>query len=153
MEGTTPYVVLGNHGQPLARELHATGPLSEPEALTVAAEIADALGYLHGLGYAYQMVEPGSIYRHPESRGIVLGWPAYCCALGSETADRRVYVKAYAAPEVSTAATFEPATDIYGIGAVLLFALTGRRTSALADRKSTRLNSSHSSVSRMPSSA
>ena len=31
--------------------------------------------------------------------------------------------------------------------------LTGKDTAAAADRKSTRLNSSHSSVSRMPSSA
>ncbi len=130
-----PFVVFGSIGSPLDETVRAHGPMQEAAALAVAHQVASAVAYLHDAGFVYQMIEPGSVYCHPSSSGTMLGWPCFCCAIDTDATARRVYVPAYAAPQPMLGATFEPAVDIYGVGAVLLFALTGDSVRSLDDER------------------
>ena len=70
---------------------------------------------------------------------------------GSKTPSRRKFFKAAAA--TGAAAATAVAMPNVAFGAPLTLKMQAAWPSGAKDRKSTRLNSSHSSVSRMPSSA
>ena len=127
-----PYVVFAAVGQPLNITVRDGGPYDEVEALRMTAEIAEALAYVHARGYVYQMVEPGSVYVAGRGEGYTLAWPCFCCPQGaSAELIRRTFVPAYAAPEVRFHTAFEFATDVYGLGGLLWFALSGQSARAL----------------------
>ena len=60
---------------------------------------------------------------------------------------------AYMSPQILTKENYSSKCDVWSVGVVFYECLFGRLPWTGEDRKSTRLNSSHSSVSRMPSSA
>jgi serine/threonine protein kinase len=74
----------------------------------------------------YQNLDPGSAVISPDARSAYLSWPIYCVPAGESSA-RRILVPRYAAPEAlnGAAPTIETAVDMFGLGAVLLFLLTG----------------------------
>ncbi len=124
-DGGRPYVVVGSSGQPLDAVVRRQGVLSEVEALGVLLQISEALAYLHGQGYVYQMVEPGSVYTRATGQDATLSWPCFCCPIGEPSQGRRMGVMAYIDPALAKSDTFETSTDIYGLGAVASYALYG----------------------------
>lgn len=120
------YVVTAARGRALDELVRAHGPLDEISALRFLRDLAEALAVLHGRGLVYQNVDPGAAVVAYDARSAQLSWPIYCVPAGSD-AGQRVLVPRYAAPEALFHAvrTIEPAVDIFGLGALMLFLLTG----------------------------
>ncbi len=119
------YVVTAPWGHALQELVHARGPFDEASALQFARDLARGLASIHGRGLVYQNLDPGAAVMSPDARSAYLSWPIYCVPAGESSA-KRILVPRYAAPEAFNASpTIETAVDIFGLGAVLLFLLTG----------------------------
>jgi serine/threonine-protein kinase len=128
--GGTPYLATAYvGGSPLSESLRG-GPFAPPRAAAVAAELAEALYYAHGLGVVHRDVKPANVLvecggavrltdfglalrpgeRRPGEAGAVTGTPAYL------------------APELAggDGTTATAASDQYSLGVVLYEMLCGR---------------------------
>lgn len=129
--GGPAYLVLDRvPGPDLASRL-GSGPLTEPEARLVGAQIADALHYTHGLGIVHHDVKPANILLGHDGPDGTL-WARLSDfgtgpLVGAERADVPSGSASYLAPEQASGAEAGPAADIYALGIVLLEALTGDR--------------------------
>ena len=125
-------------GETLAGRL-VKGPLPLDQALRYAGEIADALDKAHRKGIVHRDLKPGNIML---TRGGGASGPPVAKLLDFGLAKLQ---PAGAVVGLSMAPT--EASPLTGQGTIL------GTLQYMADRKSTRLNSSHSDRSRMPSSA
>ena len=114
-------------GETLAERVQRSGPMSPAEAAEVGLQVLDALEHAHAEGVVHRDVKPSNVLVLPEgavkltdfgiasladdaritSTGMVLGSPSYM------------------APEQATDAGATPATDLWGLGAALYFAVEG----------------------------
>lgn len=101
-------------------------PLPVADALALADAVLDGLGHAHAQGVLHLDLSPGNVMLRDGDprRAIVLdlgGTPR------APRADGWVTVSpSYAAPEVATGAVGDERSDVYGVGCLLLHALTGR---------------------------
>ena len=115
-------------GQSVA-ELAADGhQFDEPEALGVAAAVADGLAAVHELGIVHRDLKPGNVLIGND--GVVrLSDFGIAVGLMDETAltadDGVVGTLRYLAPERLAGSPATPATDVWGLGTVLYEMLTG----------------------------
>jgi hypothetical protein len=113
-------------GDTLAERVRA-GALSAEEVAQIGAGIAEILSYLHAQS-------PPILHRDLEPSNVVLGVGGAVSlidfgAAGDPTSGIAGTI-GYMAPEQVTGVA-GPAADLYGLGATLLFALTGREPTAL----------------------
>jgi serine/threonine protein kinase len=121
-------------GPDLASRLR-DGPLPEPEARLIGAQLADALSYVHAHGMVHRDVKPANILLGaddvtPESVRARLSDFGIVRMVGSErmtAADLTLGTASYVAPEQARGADVEPPADVYALGLVLIEALSGVR--------------------------
>ncbi len=106
------------------------GPLKIDEVVTLAEQMLDVLGYLHGEGIVHRDVKPSNIIF--TGKGVPkLGDLGLVRELGSglslTVTKTTVGTPSYMAPEQLRGEAPEPAWDLYGLGVTLYEALTGRR--------------------------
>lgn len=140
-------------GQSLA-ELVAKGPLSCEKAAGLVAAVADAVAYAHGRGVVHRDLKPANVIIDPTGRPRVMDF-GLAKRLGAEQSrDRQGAVNAalgaeplpdgrgsdgltqtgailgtpsYMSPEQAAGRRdVGPAADVYGLGAILYYLLTGR---------------------------
>ena len=116
-------------GETLADRLARDGALDEPAALDIALAVAEALAAAHGVGVVHRDVKPANILLG--SDGVVrlmdFGIAADLDAGTSElTVDGVVGTLRYLAPERLLGDAAVPATDVWGVGVVLIEMLTGQ---------------------------
>lgn len=104
-------------GQTLAELVAKSGPLSQAKLLRLAGELSQALSYLHASGKRHGALTPEAICLRPDgSAFLALDAPAPKDAAGwipfEQASDKPV-----------------PASDLYQLGATLLFAGSGREPS------------------------
>ena len=109
------------------------GPLSGPEAASLACDLAGALQAVHDRGIVHRDVKPSNVLLAPSPHAGE-GWTAkltdFGIAHGMDDARKTspgiaVGTAAYMAPEQVRSAELTPAVDVYSLGLVLLEALTG----------------------------
>ncbi|MBS0261880.1 MAG: protein kinase, partial [Planctomycetes bacterium] len=129
----TAFVVTGAQGRSFHDLLDNGQPLEPHVAIPFMMALADALSYLHGLGYVYQLVDPGAAVVGSDAQSAQLSWPVYCVPAGSPVVgankqSQRFFVQSFAAPEVLNGQSriIEPSVDLYGLGATFCCLLTGR---------------------------
>jgi len=144
IEAGTPYLVMEYlDGETLAGRLARTGPLPLPQALDIAAQIADALSAAHGAGIVHRDLKPANIMLVKAGPGRTGLLDAKLLDFGlarntkpSAEAAGRDSVSAtglvigtvpYMAPEQVAGRAVDPRTDLFAFGAVLYEMLSGRR--------------------------
>lgn len=119
-------------GGSLASVLGARARLSPGETVTVVSPVARTLGALHAAGLVHADVSPGNILLDVRGRPLLsdLGVARLSGEWGSEVFG----TPGFAAPETMAGATPAPAADVYALGALAWFCLTGAPPGTLGMR-------------------
>jgi serine/threonine protein kinase len=131
--GTAWYVMDLVEGQSLDEIVRKRGPISIRAALKVGAQVANALAAAHGQGIIHRDVKPGNIMivgdlEKSDARALLCD---FGLALAAEDdrltrSGELVGTPAFLAPEQAKNKGQGPPVDIFALGGVLHFALTGR---------------------------
>ena len=118
-------------GTDLRRLVRRHGRLDMPAAAGIIAQAAHGLAHAHAKGLIHRDVKPGNILVTPEGRAKVsdLGLVDFLDAeMESEGRRGRIVGTAdYLSPEqVRTPEQLTPASDVYGLGCTLYYAVTGK---------------------------
>jgi serine/threonine protein kinase len=117
-----PYVP----GVDLATAL-ASGPLKPARALRIAADLLRALAYAHALGIIHNDVKPGNVMLRGERTLLHdFGFAKDVGLTAITSTSTALGTPSYMAPEQFTGERSDPRSDLYGIGAVVYHALSGR---------------------------
>jgi tRNA A-37 threonylcarbamoyl transferase component Bud32 len=144
-DGTCYYVMEYLPGLTLEEIVRRTGPFPAGRVIHVLRQVCGALGEAHGLGLVHRDVKPGNIMLcrlggRPDAAKLL----DFGLVVDTDRSDTRITqvggplgTPAYMSPEqASGTAEVGPASDLYSLGAVAYFLLTGRPPSlgpSLAD--------------------
>jgi formylglycine-generating enzyme required for sulfatase activity/tRNA A-37 threonylcarbamoyl transferase component Bud32 len=122
---TMPYIA----GESLRARLTREGPLPVPEALRIAAEVADALDYAHRHDIVHRDIKPENVL-FQEGHALVadFGVARVIAEAGARLTQTGVAVGTplYMSPEqASGESRLDGRSDVYGLGCVLYEMLTG----------------------------
>jgi serine/threonine-protein kinase len=118
------------NGLDLRRRLRADGPLPPAVAVNVVAQVADALGYLHGRGIMHGDVKPSNILVPVDGTRVRLtdfGVARRVPPPRGGAGERATHATPeYVSPEVVAGDPPSPAADVYALGIVLYELFCGR---------------------------
>ncbi|MEV4757335.1 protein kinase [Micromonospora sp. NPDC049559] len=109
--------------QSLPELLDSFGPLSVPDALALGSALAAALAGAHELGITHGGVTPGNVLFRPSGEPLLADFGA---ALRQAFPRDSARALEFLAPETVRDGTVDERGDLYGLGAVLYLALSGR---------------------------
>ncbi|HEU5332732.1 MAG TPA: serine/threonine-protein kinase [Actinocrinis sp.] len=104
----------------------ARGPLPWAEALSVCGELAEALAAAHRIGIVHRDVKPGNVMRTAGGAKLLDFGIAQGPAERGPTGGMAVGTPVCMAPEQLTGRGALPASDVYALGCVMHWCLTGR---------------------------
>lgn len=114
--------------------IHAVGPLSVPQSVTILVPLAQALEYAHRSGIVHGDVSPGNVLFDLNGKPL-LSDIGEARALGADL--RFTGTEGFAAPELDREHVrpgLNPEADVYSLAAVAWFSLTGRLPSRAIHR-------------------
>ncbi len=124
----TAYMVMDfEEGMTLRDHVLQHGVLSAAEARRVLVDILCALQIIHARNYLHRDIKPANVLRRPNGSVLLLDFgSARIAQLNQEQAFTVIITPGYAPLEqYSNNETQGPATDLYAVGACMLFCLTG----------------------------
>ncbi|MEO5330662.1 MAG: SUMF1/EgtB/PvdO family nonheme iron enzyme [Magnetococcus sp. YQC-5] len=124
-------------GESLKAYLDKNPGLSEQALLDVALPVLDGLDVMHRAGYLHRDIKPDNILMRHDGRPMLLDFGATRQAMGAQChAMTVVFTPGYAPIEQSYQDSKRqgPWTDIFSMGAVLYFAIAGKRPSPATAR-------------------
>ncbi|HEU5169505.1 MAG TPA: serine/threonine-protein kinase [Gemmatimonadales bacterium] len=129
-DGLLYYVMPFVAGESLRTRLTREGPLPIPEALRLARELAEGLGYAHAQGIVHRDIKPENILLSSEHALICDFGIARALTLAAGDTQTEpglaIGTPAYMSPEQSSAdADLDARSDIYSLGCVLFEMLAG----------------------------
>ena len=130
LEGPHPHVLIEHlEGPTLRRLLRKGGPLGLEQLLPLAAHVAAALHYMHEEGWVHLDTKPDNIVMGVPPRLIDLS--IACTVADAARLTGSIGTDAYMPPEQCAPERFPgqigPAADVWGLGATLHHAVSGRR--------------------------
>lgn len=132
VENGTGYLVMELVDDPtLTQTVRERGPLPSDEAAAVARGVAAALGSAHAQGVLHRDIKPANIMYGPSRRVRVLDFGITrlldeAQPVGLTATQQVVGSPEYMSPEQAQAHPLDPRSDLYALGCVLTFMLTGR---------------------------
>jgi len=113
-------------GQTLKQKLEA-GPLPVPEALEIAAEIAEGLAKAHAQGVVHRDVKPGNLMITDDGVKVLdFGLAKFADSLQLTMAGSTIGTVAYMSPEQARGEEADARSDVWALGIVLFEMLSGR---------------------------
>ena len=114
-------------GTTLTERVRAEGPLTPDEVRHLGLRLSGALADAHRRGVLHRDVTPNNVMLGASPDDAVLtDFGLARTQDGTATATSVLGTPGYAAPEVYSGQRTDPRSDLYGLGAVLYFAATGR---------------------------
>ena len=119
------------NGETLAERVINQGPLPQREIAKIVASIARAIGFAHEQGILHRDLKPSNILLASDGTSLITDF-GLAKQTGSDASLTRsgmlVGTPAYMSPEQAGGRRnlIGPASDVYSLGCVLYFALTGR---------------------------
>lgn len=123
------FLAMAHHpGMTLQEWLSEKGPMSVEQVRSFGADIASALEFAHLHGVLHRDLKPQNLLLDEEGHPQLTDFGfARLMDLTSMTASTQVLgTPGYVAPEIYAGDRWEPRSDLYGLGAVLYEALTGK---------------------------
>ncbi len=137
-ENNTAYMVMEyEKGQALHDILKERRTLSESELNGILTPLLDGLEKVHAEGFVHRDIKPANIYLREDGSPVLLDFGSARQAMGHHTRTLTTMVSPGFAPfeqYVSKSDKQGPWTDIYGLGATLYRAATGRSPTDAMDR-------------------
>jgi hypothetical protein len=128
-EDGVPYLamrfVAGDDGRTLVRR---EGPIEPQRAARIVAQVAGALDAAHAAGLVHRDVKPANVLLGPDDHAYLsdFGLSRHVRSISGVTATGQwVGTLDYVAPEQIRGGTVDARTDVYALGCVLHFLLTG----------------------------
>jgi len=145
-ENNTAYMVMEyEQGHGLDRTLKEHKTLPETELREILMPLLDGLEQVHSSGFIHRDIKPANIFLRENGTPVLLDFGSARQALGGQTRTLTAMVSPGFAPlEQYTSKEYRqgPWTDIYGLGATLYRAVTGRAPPAAMDRSEAILHTS-----------
>lgn len=113
-------------GRSLAHQVAAQGPLGADETVVVGLALCRALGAVHAAGLLHGDVKPDNVLRERGGRIVLADLGAGGEPEAVNASLRSAATPAFLAPEVLAGALRTPAQDLYALGGVLQYVLSGR---------------------------
>ena len=126
----TAYLVMEyEHGDDLGTLLLRSGALGEAELRRIVVPLLDGLAHVHAAGFLHRDIKPDNIYIRDDGTPVLLDFGAARQAMGARSHTMTNIVSMGYAPfeQYVTHSEQGPWSDIYGLGAVLYHAVTGKR--------------------------
>jgi serine/threonine protein kinase len=120
------YIVMEYLEAPSLRRV-LKGPLGEPEAVRIMAQVCEALSFAHQHHIVHRDMKPENILVAPDGGVKVLDFGiAKLTSASTVTQDKIVGTPEYLSPEQARGEPVLPASDVYSLGIVLYEMLAGR---------------------------
>lgn len=113
-------------GQTLTERVAANGPMTPAEVRALGIRVATALADAHRAGVLHRDVTANNVLVGDRVEDSVLTDFGLSRVLGGGRSTGLLGTAGYAAPEVYAGNRADPRSDLYGLGAVLYLALTGK---------------------------
>ncbi|SNS92923.1 serine/threonine protein kinase [Asanoa hainanensis] len=126
LDGAPALVLDLVEGEDLRRRVRRDGPVPPAVAAHIAAQVADALAYLHGRGIVHGDVKPANLLVPADGGRVRLTDFGVARRMGARPPAVLHATPEYVAPEVVGGAPAGPGADVYALGIVLYELLTGR---------------------------
>jgi serine/threonine protein kinase len=113
-------------GPPLQYAVGAHGPLPVQRALTLVAEVAEALQSIHAVGIVHRDLKPSNVILSPDGPKVIDFGIARAADTTSVTkTGMRTGTPAYMSPEHVRGEEVTPAADVFALGVLANYAATG----------------------------
>jgi serine/threonine-protein kinase len=119
-------------GETLTQRVRRGGPLNAPEVIRLLQEVAWALSYAHGRGVVHRDIKPDNILiERATGRALVTDFGiarSSAVALGESLTrvGESVGTPEFMSPEQAAGESVDARSDLYSLGVVAFFAVTGR---------------------------
>jgi serine/threonine protein kinase len=136
-ENNTAYLVMEHlSGQTLSARIEATTQLGEIEVRRITTDLCSALRIVHDHNILHRDIKPDNVFLSIDGRVILIDFgSARLFSSGHTVSHTQMVTPGYAAPEqYASSAKFGPYTDLYGLGATLFHAITGKPPPSATDR-------------------
>jgi eukaryotic-like serine/threonine-protein kinase len=122
------YAMTYVEGETLRALIERRGPLSAAQTALLMRDVARALGYAHARGVVHRDVKPDNILiERATNRPLVTDFGIAQTASATPTGlGQAIGTPEYMSPEQASGEPVDARTDLYALGAVGYFALTGR---------------------------
>jgi eukaryotic-like serine/threonine-protein kinase len=128
-DGTRAYLVMTLlPGRTIAELVRTEGPMPLDRALSLVAQVTSALREAHRHGLVHRDVKPANVIVNGNQATVVDFGIAQLSGLGAALTATHAVIgsAAYMSPEHATGLRAGPASDLYGVGCLLMTMLTGQ---------------------------
>lgn len=112
-------------GQTLAAMVQERGPMSAREVSGIGADLCHALSALHAAGLLHRDIKPHNVMRETGGRIVLMDFSGAQSVLSDRRTKTFSGTPLFMAPELFAGADATVASDIYSLGVLLFFLLTG----------------------------